>query len=60
MAGEVQSGVFDGGLNALAAFLHGGIGQADDGYARLTIGVIDFDLDDDSIEADNGAGINAG
>jgi hypothetical protein len=56
----VQTGVFDGRLDALAAFLHGGIRQTDDGYAGLAVGVIDFDLDNDSIEADDSAGIDAG
>ena len=60
LAREEQPGVLDGRLHALAAFLHGGIGQADDGHDGQALAGVHFDLDDDAFQADDGAGIDAG
>lgn len=51
-----KRGVLDRGLDALAALLHGSIGQADDNDRGQTVGVIYFDLDDDAFKPDHGTG----
>lgn len=60
MAREVQPGIFDRRLDPLAAFLHGGIRQANNDDGRQAVAEIHFDLDDDAFESDDGAGVDAG
>jgi hypothetical protein len=60
VTGEVQAGVLDRGLDALTAFLHGCIWKPDYCHAGQTISVIYFDFDNDTIEAEDGAGKDTG
>lgn len=59
VAGEVQAGVLDSGLDALAALLHGGVGQADDDDGGQAVGIVHFDLDDDTFKSHNRTGVYA-
>ena len=56
MTGKMQAGVLDSGLYTLAAFLHGGIGKANDDNGRKPVGVIHFNFDNDTFKPDDGAG----
>lgn len=60
MTGKMQTGILDRSLHALAAFLHGGIGQADDDDGGQAVGIIHFDFHDDAFESDHGAREYAG
>ena len=55
MTGKMQARIFDGGLHALAALLHGGIGQADDDNGGQAVRIIHFDFDDDAFQPNHGA-----
>ncbi len=59
MAGEMQTGILNRGLYAFAAFLNGGIWQADYGHPGKSIGVIYFDFDDNAFQTHDGAGKNS-
>jgi type I restriction enzyme R subunit len=53
VGGKIEAAVLDGRLDALAALLDGGIGQAHRGEgADPALGQIDFDLDDVGIDAE--------
>ena len=43
-AGEFETGILDGGADALPGLLDGGVGQADDLEGGQTVGDIAFDL----------------
>ena len=58
--GELAAGVADGGADALARFLHGGVGQADDGEGGQAGGDVDLHVDDGAVEADDCAGVDFG
>ena len=50
---HVEAGVLDGGAHAVAAFAHGGVGQAD-GVKVIFLGLcrrVDFDVDDVRVDA---------
>ena len=54
---DVEAGVLDGGADAVAAFAHGGVGQAD-GVEVIFIGdhaaIVDFDVDEVGVDAVDG------
>lgn len=52
--------ILDGGAHALAGFLHGSVGQPDDGEADLTVGDVDFHVDGRAIQSDNRAATDLG
>jgi len=53
--GKIERAIFQRGLDALAAFFHGVIGQADDGKFALTIRAdVNFDFDEIGVNAVNG------
>jgi hypothetical protein len=47
-----KRGILDRGTDAFARFLHRRIGETDDGKAGLSIGDIDFDVDERTVESD--------
>ena len=52
----MQTGVLDRGLYTFAAFLNGGIGQANNDDSGKPIGVIHFDFDNDTFKSDDSTG----
>ncbi len=51
-----EAGVLHRGLNAFAAFLHGGIRQADNNKRRHAVGYVHFRLDHGAVETDHCTG----
>ena len=60
LAREEQPGVLDGSLDAVLGFLNGFVGEADDIHTRQSVTGIDFDLDDDAFQTNDGAGVDSG
>jgi len=52
----MQTGVLNRCLDTLTAFLYCGIGQTYDDDGRKSIGVVDFDFDNDTLKPNNGTG----
>lgn len=57
---KMQTGILDRGLHPLTAFLHSSVWKPHKGHAGQAIGVVYFDFNDDTIEANNSTGKNAG
>ena len=60
LGGEAGAGVADGGADALAGFVDGGVGEADDGGLGQAAGDVDFDADGCAVEADDGSSVDSG
>lgn len=60
MAGEMQTGILNGGLHTFTTLLHGRVWKPHNCYTRKTIGVIHFDFNDNAFETDDGTGKNSG
>ena len=61
VAGEEQAGVLNGRFgHALAAFLHGGVGQSDDDHVGQALPGVDLYFDDDTFQTDDSTGVYFG
>jgi hypothetical protein len=60
MTGKMQARILDRGLHSLTAFLYGGVGQTNDDDCWQAVGVIYFDLNDNTLQSDDSAGIDTG
>ena len=60
MTRKSQAGVLHGSLDAFPAFLHGRIGETNDGEGRKPACGVHFDLDDRPLKANDGARVDLG
>src|SRR5215204_3995153 len=56
VAGKMQASVLDRGLHTFTTLLHGSVGESDNCDSSHAVGIIHFDLDDNSFESDNSTG----
>jgi hypothetical protein len=59
MTRKIQPRVLYGSLDALAAFLHGGIRQTNDDHGGQSIAVIHFHFNNDAFKANDSTGKNS-